>query len=444
MFAQMLVAGVSGAWVWPIQQNTTNDLFGNEGELTPSFGGEMFRMLSSVAEGSNLVNVDSNSGYLALEFERSDKLSWVVANGDNANDFQIDLAETSNSYHFAWARILEDAGPLTKGNVTPSVLIDSSIWQSGTSISINLGPSEVVAIELVKNGYGAHIESQQYGTQSASNGIYSDKIVGSSLGDVLVGHIGDDRVSGNNGSDMISGGLGNDNIFGGSGNDLIFAGAGDDSASGGTGSDMLFSGDVVGTASQLYTFVRLGAGLLPESPIGVTLVGWLRANDFCTSIPLTSLNDKYTNEGIAGPNELDKLSGGIGNDFLFSTNQNAILNGGHGNDLIVTGTHSDTVVGGVGDDTIYSQTGGDLLTGGEGADSFIFFERSSTAKSTITDFQHGLDVFEVARSSDGAISVVSTPSQSESLDNTDFTMVGFDLVYRSAQVGEIVFEDYFA
>ena len=52
MSEAMLQAGVDAAHVWPVQQNTPNDLSGNEGQLDLTVQGQMFRMMQESLEGT--------------------------------------------------------------------------------------------------------------------------------------------------------------------------------------------------------------------------------------------------------------------------------------------------------------------------------------------------------------------------------------------------------
>ncbi|MEL7202556.1 MAG: hypothetical protein AAGL19_00210 [Pseudomonadota bacterium] len=69
------------------------------------------------------------------------------------------------------------------------------------------------------------------------------EIVGTSLGDVLNGGIGDDTISGIGGDDSLVGASGNDVLSGNQGNDTVSGDGADDSVYGGAGDDLLFGGD---------------------------------------------------------------------------------------------------------------------------------------------------------------------------------------------------------
>ncbi|MBA5249228.1 MAG: type I secretion C-terminal target domain-containing protein, partial [Gammaproteobacteria bacterium] len=63
------------------------------------------------------------------------------------------------------------------------------------------------------------------------------------IGNSLIGGIGDDTIIGTGGNDIISGGKGNDTLSGGEGRDELTGGEGNDTLTGGGGSDTLTGGD---------------------------------------------------------------------------------------------------------------------------------------------------------------------------------------------------------
>lgn len=124
-----------------------------------------------------------------------------------------------------------------------------------------------------------------------NGGPGNDRIIGSSLADVLRGDGGDDDLRGRGGDDEIDGGSGADTLYGQGGADTIYGRVGDDLIFGGAGPDDL----------------RGGAG----------------------------------SDQIHGEVGRDVLRGGEGADFLY---------GGDGNDRLSGGNDSDLMAGGLGDD----------------------------------------------------------------------------------------------
>ncbi|MEQ8901791.1 MAG: Hint domain-containing protein [Roseovarius sp.] len=156
--------------------------------------------------------------------------------------------------------------------------------------------------------------------------------------DTLIGEDGDDTLLGEDGNDVLDGGPGNDSIEGGPGDDTITGGAGNDTVFGGDGNDLIdTSAPVSGTPPPLPD---LGfPGLFPAD-----------------SDP---------------EDDRDFVSGGDGNDTIFTGDDRDTIFGDAGNDFIDGGIDADEIDGGDGNDTIIGGEGSDTITGGAG-DDLIF------------------------------------------------------------------------
>lgn len=88
----------------------------------------------------------------------------------------------------------------------------------------------------------------------------------------------------------------------------------------------------------------------------------------------------------------DLLVGGDGNDLMDGGARNDRLEGDAGNDTLNGGSGNDRLNGGADDDVLDGGTGKDILTGGAGADVFVFGNGSH--RDTITDFENGSDVLD--------------------------------------------------
>ena len=91
------------------------------------------------------------------------------------------------------------------------------------------------------------------------------------------------------------------------------------------------------------------------------------------------------------------------------------LTGGALDDRIMGGSGADVLSGGGGDDWLHDGGGTDVLTGGAGADVFVFARDG--AVDLVTDFQDGLDRFDVSDwgriYSRDALIIISTPTGAE-------------------------------
>lgn len=156
--------------------------------------------------------------------------------------------------------------------------------------------------------------------------------------DTLIGEDGDDTLLGEDGNDVLDGGPGNDSIEGGPGDDTITGGAGNDTVFGGDGNDLIDT----------------------SAPVSGTLP------------PLPDLGFPGLFPADSDPeDDRDFVSGGDGNDTIFTGDDRDTIFGDAGNDFIDGGIDADEIDGGDGNDTIIGGEGSDTITGGAG-DDLIF------------------------------------------------------------------------
>ncbi|MCP9481908.1 M10 family metallopeptidase C-terminal domain-containing protein [Shimia sp. CNT1-13L.2] len=172
------------------------------------------------------------------------------------------------------------------------------------------------------------------GFEHATTGSGNDILVGSNVGNNLIGGDGNDSVTGNDGDDKLYGNDGNDTLSGGNDQDTLVGGKGADVLDGGAGDDSL-----------------VGNG-------GVDI--------------------------LHGGSQNDTLVGGGGNDTLNGNAGNDQLNGSGGKDALAGGNGSDALSGGGGSDLLNGGNGNDTLTGGSQADVFVFSD--GFGQDVITDF----------------------------------------------------------
>lgn len=145
-------------------------------------------------------------------------------------------------------------------------------------------------------------------------------------------------------------------IYGGAGNDTLRGSAGADEIHGGDGDDVLLG--------------RMGADVF-YGDAGTDTIDY---SDRSTGSPaLTITLDGTNDDGAAGEQDnvgtdIERVVGGVGNDYIVGNDANNLLNGGSGND---------TIIGGLGDDTLIGAVGADDLDGGEGIDTADFTQFNS-------------------------------------------------------------------
>ncbi len=195
--------------------------------------------------------------------------------------------------------------------------------------------------------------------------------------------IDDQQLDGGFGDDSISGLAGSDTLTGYSGADTLVGGDGFDRLNGGAGNDLLIGGAQGSNADTNYN------DLYGEDGDDVLQGG----------------NYVGIYEYLSGGNGNDSLYSNAGGDILYGEAGNDVLDGGAGNDDISGGTGNNTLLGGDGDDRFVlngdynsrTNTETDLLTGGAGKDCYVIYSYDLATK-TVTDFAVGAtgDVIDVS------------------------------------------------
>ncbi|MCC0049839.1 MAG: cadherin domain-containing protein, partial [Rhodobiaceae bacterium] len=159
-----------------------------------------------------------------------------------------------------------------------------------------------------------------------------ENVIGSNLGDTLIGDAGDNSLDGGSGDDILRGGGGADALIGGAGSDTA---------------------DYTGSASAVT--VNLGAG---------TASGGDAQGDTLSSI--------------------ENIIGSANNDILTGDGSINRIEGGDGNDLISAGGGNDIIIGGAGDDTLIGGAGADDFDGGTGTDTLDYSASASAVTVNLT------------------------------------------------------------
>lgn len=224
-----------------------------------------------------------------------------------------------------------------------------------------------------------------------------ERIVGSSVGDTLVGgngvdatleggagndliqdYNGDSFLFGGDGADTVAGHYGNDVIYGGADADRLYGGYGDDTLFGGAGADFLAGGAGADTADYSGEAVGIDIGLLRSG------TGGGATGDRMLSVERI-VGTRFADTLIGGGSLDVTLEGGAGADEIVDLGGSSLLLGGDGADL---------VQGGAGDDTVAGGAGNDLLFGGPGADIFLYDELGY-GRDLILDWQDGIDLIDL-------------------------------------------------
>jgi len=171
----------------------------------------------------------------------------------------------------------------------------------------------------------------------------------------ISGQEGEDRLVGSEIGDDLLGGGGVDSLLGGKGRDHLVPGPDGGEVMGGKGRD---------------TVSAAGAG---DWQVNDDRLRLMQANEVTTlgSIEVAVVKGGASANVItAGAFTGDlRLDGGAGGDLLQSGTGNDQLVGGEGNDFVQAGSGDDELEGGPGDDVLRGESGNDELRGGAGDDT---------------------------------------------------------------------------
>lgn len=272
--ANYIAEGVEYGAVWPLQQNTINDLGGNAGEFGDGKGsrltenhltmkGEVFKAMSESIVGKSVIDMNSqfdidqinesarfkNELYIRAYEDENEVVLFVSAwNYTGESSINIDVGFTFNKFETKSFTVNNER--YYKSN-EKAVIYDNEFLLEGASSAIDLPISdkfEIIRITIEKPDpmlVGNDDDNELFGTANY---------------DQMFGYAGDDILTGGIGQDTLSGGDGNDTAFGGEGDDLIDTGAGANYAHGGEGDDTFHLGagenDIVhgGAGADVFIF----------------------------------------------------------------------------------------------------------------------------------------------------------------------------------------------
>jgi len=193
------------------------------------------------------------------------------------------------------------------------------------------GPDRVSLGDVTLNAFD-HLTATSVSGQAGN-----DALIGSEIGDDLVGGGGVDSLRGGRGPDHLTPGPGGGEAIGGRGRDTVsVAGEGDWKIN--DARARLVHADEITTLGSIEIAAVTG-GVGANLISGGSFTGNLR---------------------IKGRGGGDLLQAGAGNDRIF---------GGDGNDFVQAGAGDDELEGGVGDDSLSGESGNDELSGGRGDDT---------------------------------------------------------------------------
>jgi Ca2+-binding RTX toxin-like protein len=259
MAGEMVQRGVDAAQVWPIQQNTENDLAGREGEAGLTIAGEAFRLMAEVLPGTRLTHHTVWDTGAAWVYEGGTATHVYIASRSAAPEtIRLDRRDLDLEGQLWWKTTLGSTGAPADETARPVLEVRGDTDAGTRHLAFALEPYELVRATF----YDAPLPNAPGGgfPHVMTGGGYADTIVASDLGNRVEGRggadtlsggrgrdeiragPGDDRAAGHQGADTLEGGGGADTLLGGHGGDVILGGAGPDHAEGGAGADLLVGG----------------------------------------------------------------------------------------------------------------------------------------------------------------------------------------------------------
>ena len=361
---------------WNGSQEITAAIFTAAGADAAPGGGALLRVTSNA-----LADVDPD---IAVHENGTFSIAWTQTSAATGNDI------ATRSYDVNGAS-LSDA---------PTFVTSTTADESHVSLIATGDGSMVIAwVSSIGDGSGTAIRGGRYD--------YATQITGDATNETLGGTSMRDVIRGLEGDDRLIGGAGNDILFGNGGNDTLDGGSGGDTMTGGVGDDQYVQ-DSLGDFTQ--EFFGEGNDTVWIEVNGATVRSGIeiaRLFGSATTIAGTEGGDVQlvTNPGLAS-----SISGGAGNDTLWSSSR------------------ADTMLGGAGNDIFRGQGGADTYVGGTGNDQYVIFDPNTIARElagegvdtawvAVNGWVAGLNIEIIRLAAFGATSVTGSDSNEDIVAN---------------------------
>lgn len=161
MMLGMAEYDVEAAHVWPVQQNTANDLSGPEGFTDLTVAGEMFRMMSENLPGTRAIELQatdpasgqpSDSGNSFWLFSGQDHASlFILAGGDQSGEVPVDLSgifADIGTVTIERLGVREGENPVARSSRPDLEELDTAQVINGTIATVDLDPLEIIHIRF--------------------------------------------------------------------------------------------------------------------------------------------------------------------------------------------------------------------------------------------------------------------------------------------------------
>ncbi|MBJ7483451.1 calcium-binding protein [Brevundimonas sp.] len=236
---------------------------------------------------------------------------------------------------------------------------------------------------------GSFLTSAAYRAIQGTDFLYNNShvifLLGSNVGETLIGGSLADPIVGNGGNDILIGGTGADAISGGAGADLFVYQSRADS--------------VQGSLDNLYDF-ESGVDRIDLTAINTTAATIIRSADGSTFVFADTAAGQFVTSGA--------LRNINGND-LVGINHGVFMQGSDGADFLIGSQRSDPIVGNGGNDILIGGTGADAISGGAGADLFVYQSRADSVQGSLDnlyDFESGVDRIDLTAINTTAATII--------------------------------------
>lgn len=359
MFARMVENGVDEAHIWPVQQNTSNDLAGPEGEGQLTAAGFAFQLLARNLEDAALV-LNSVVGGRSVQIYESDgrRFVFVASLLDEPMEFTLEgISMSTPGERISYSVIASRGSP--RNPTSEIALVSGEIDLRISEPEFRLLPFEVVMFEMPTSDR----RTDPHGLKRGGDG--ADSLSGGGGNDTLLGALGNDTLLGRAGSDRVEGGIGADVLDGGWGNDVYVVVEPDDKV-------------IEHLGGGIDTIVSASSMTLPRNVENLLLT---------SSTPSIGVGNEVSNR-LQGNRAENTLFGFVGADSIFGGAGSDAIFGGEGSDRLRGGWGPDKLVGGLGADTLFGGAGSDTLIGGRGNDVYIVYDRRTIV---VDGRDHGYD-----------------------------------------------------
>lgn len=157
MMLGMAEYDVEAAHVWPVQQNTANDLSGPEGFTDLTISGEMFRMMSENLPETQAIELQTADPQTGAEVTTGNQF-WLFAGESHSSIFVLGGADQSGDVTINLSEVFSDTGtvsierlgvrdgdnPVARSARPDLEQIDPSKVMSGDTATLDLGALEIL------------------------------------------------------------------------------------------------------------------------------------------------------------------------------------------------------------------------------------------------------------------------------------------------------------